>query len=97
LFWSGVIVLAGGLGFALPELVNPHTTRAEVGLGLFGGGVLIMTVGANIQPPLLSEEHAQEMVNGYNRQLQIHLGLQPVAASTVRDRLPLGLSLSRRW
>jgi hypothetical protein len=64
---------------------------------MFVGGVVTSTIGANIQPPLVSEEDAEAMANEYNRRLQVHLGLAPAAANAGRDALPIGLSLSRRW
>ena len=97
LFWGGVLVSVGGLGVMLSGFATHHTTRAEVGLGMFAGGFVMNTIGSNIQPPLVSDEDAEAMANEYNRRLQVHLGLVPVAATTGRDRLPLGFALSRRW
>ena len=37
-----------------------------------------------------------DLANEYNRQLQAHLGLAPVAARDARDRLSLGLGVTRR-
>jgi hypothetical protein len=97
LFWGGLLGSVGGLVVFLSGVANHRTTRAEVGLGMLAGGFVVTTIGSNIQPPLVSDEDADAMANEYNRRLQLHLGLAPVAASPGRDRPPLGFSLSRRW
>ena len=60
-------------------------------------GLLATSIGSAIQPPLVSEEDALEMAGAYNRLLQVHLGLSPVASGPAIDRLPVGLRRSRRW
>jgi hypothetical protein len=97
LFWGGVIVGVGGLAVLLSGLASHHTTRAEVGLGMFGGGFVLTTVASNIQPPLVSEEEAEALARAYNRGLQVHLGLEPVAANDGRAHFPIGLGVSRHW
>jgi hypothetical protein len=37
------------------------------------------------------------MANEYNRRLQVHLGLTPVAGNSAHGRQPIGFTLSRRW
>jgi len=99
--WGGLLITVGGLALFLSGLGGHHTTRVEVGLGMFVGGFAVSTVGSRIQPPLVSEEDADAMVNEYNRRLQLHLGLAPVGTRSDRDRdgdrSPIGLTLSRRW
>ena len=97
LYWSGMLVWVGGLGVFLWGLDVHHTTRAEVGLGMFAGGFVMTTIASNIQPPLVSDEEAEALAKTYNRQLQAHLGLAPVATRDARERLSLGLGLIRRW
>jgi hypothetical protein len=97
MIWGGLLVSLGGIGVMLSGFANHRTTRAEVGIGMFAGGLVMSTVGANIQPPLVSDEDAEAMANEYNRRLQVHLGLAPAAANTGRDAVPLGFALSRRW
>jgi hypothetical protein len=97
LFWGGLAVSLGGIGVMLSGFANHRTTRVEVGLGMFAGGLVVNTIGSNIQPPLVSEEDAEAMASEYNRRLRVHLGLTPAAANGGRDGLPFGLSLSRRW
>jgi hypothetical protein len=97
LYWGGVLASIGGLGVFLWGLDSHHTTRVEVGLGVFAGGFLMTTVGSNIQPPLVSDDEAEVLANTYNRQLQAHLGLAPVATRDARERLSLGLGLTRGW
>jgi|tagenome__1003787_1003787.scaffolds.fasta_scaffold20784252_2 hypothetical protein len=97
LYWGGVLASIGGLGVFLWGLDSSHTTRVEVGLGMFAGGFLMTTIGSNIQPPLVSDEEAEALAKTYNRQLQAHLGLAPVATRDARDRLSLGIGLTRRW
>jgi len=96
-FWGGVIVSIGGLAVMISGLSAHRDTRAEVGAGMFGGGFVMTTIGSRIQPPLVSEEDADQMANEYNRRLRIYLGLAPVALSSGPERRPFGLSLSRRW
>ena len=64
---------------------------------MFAGGFVMAAVASNIEPPLVSDEEAEALANTYNRQLQAHLGLAPVATRDARDRLSLGLGLTRRW
>ena len=90
LYWSGLLVWVGGLGVFLWGLDSHHTTRVEVGLGMFAGGFVLSSVASNIQPPLVSDEEAEALAKTYNRQLQAHLGLAPVATRDARDRLSLG-------
>jgi hypothetical protein len=97
LYWSGMLVWVGGLGVFLWGLDGHHTGRVELGLGMFAGGFVLATVASNIQPPLVSDEEAEALARTYNRQLQAHLGLAPVATRDARDRLSLGLGLTRRW
>ena len=97
LYWGGVLASMGGLGVFLWGLDSNHTRRVEVGLGMFAGGFLMTTIGSNIQPPLVSDEEAEALARTYNRQLQAHLGLAPVATRDARERLSLGLGLTRRW
>jgi hypothetical protein len=97
LFWGGAVVSLGGLALLLSGLATHHDTRTEIGVGVFAGGLVATAVGSAIQPPLVSEEDAVEMARAYNRLLQVHLGLAPVAPGPAADRIPLGLRLSRGW
>jgi hypothetical protein len=97
LFWGGVLLGVGGLAVMFSGLSAGRDTRAEVGVGMLGGGFVSTTIGSKIQPPLLSEEDADAMANEYNRRLRVYLGLAPVAGDGGRDRRPFGLSLSSRW
>jgi hypothetical protein len=96
LYWSGM-VWAGGLGLVLWGVNTHHTTGLEAGMGMFAGGFVMAAVASNIEPPLVSDEEAEALARTYNRQLQAHLGLAPVATRDARDRLSLGLGLTRRW
>ena len=60
---------------------------------MLAGGLVATTVGSAIQPPLVSEEDAVQMINEYNRRLQLHLGLSAMGTSPAPARRPLGLSL----
>ncbi|HXJ21036.1 MAG TPA: hypothetical protein VMT03_12460 [Polyangia bacterium] len=97
LFWGGALVTVGGLGVALSGFGSHHDTRAEVGLGMFAGGVVLTSIGSGVQPPLVSQDDAEAMAEAYNRKLQVHLGLTPVSGARGTDLRPLGLTVSRRW
>jgi len=96
LFWGGLLVSVGGLGVMLSGLATHHDTRAELGIGMFAGGYVLTSVGSAIQPPLVSEEDAEAMARAYNRGLQVHLGVTPVAT---RDGAlhPFGLNIGHSW
>jgi hypothetical protein len=97
LFWGGVLVSVGGLVVMLSGLSAHHDTRAEVGVGMFGGGFVMTTIGSRIQPPLVSDEDADRMANEYNRRLRVYLGLPPVAVDGGREQRPFGLSVGSHW
>jgi hypothetical protein len=97
-FWSGLLLGLGGLVVVLTEIVPDHKTRFGIALGLIGGGVVLTAIGSRSEPPLISEEDAAAMANEYNRRLQIHLGLPPMAPNAGGAyRPPIGFTLSRRW
>lgn len=96
-FWGGVLLGVGGLVVMLSGLSSHRDTRAEVGLGMFGGGFVFTTIGSKIQPPLLSEEDADAMASEYNRRLRVHLGLPPLAVDGGREQRPFGLSVGSHW
>jgi hypothetical protein len=97
LFWGGFLVTVSGLGLGLWGFSTHHDTRGEVGLGMFAGGVVLTSIGSSVQPPLVSDEDAAAMAEAYNRKLQVHLGLAPVASARGTDLRPVGLTVSRRW
>jgi hypothetical protein len=97
LWWGGVLVMVSGVGVLLTSVVKDTTMRFAVGGGMIAGGGALPALGSHISPPLVSEEDAEAMAREYNRRLQIHLGLPPVAAGAGRGGLPMGFTLSRRW
>jgi hypothetical protein len=98
LFWGGLAAEVGGAVLFFTGLGDGFSTRAKIGLGLFGGGLVVSTVGSVIQPPLVSEEDALRMANAYNRLLEQHLGLEGgvVGAAGARRRT-LGMTFRARW
>jgi hypothetical protein len=94
---AGLLVMVGGVVVVFTDFISDRNTRFGVALGMVGGGVVLGAIGSNIGPPLVSEEDAAAMAKEYNRRLQVHLGLSPMAADAGRPRLPVGLTLTRRW
>lgn len=97
LSWGGLLVMVGGVVVVFTDFISDRGTRFAVAGGMIVGGTVLGAIGSNIGPPLVSEEDAEAMAKEYNRRLQVHLGLPPMAADTGRPRLPIGLTLTSRW
>jgi hypothetical protein len=73
LFYGGLLVLAGGAVVAVHGATSSASGETIVGLGLLGGGLASAIVGGAISGPIVDENEASTLADGYNRALSDHL------------------------
>jgi hypothetical protein len=75
--WGGIAVQLVGIYLAITGFNDSPPTRAWVGLGMFGGGMIASAIGAEVEKPPLDEAEAAALASGYNQLLRGHLQRGP--------------------
>jgi hypothetical protein len=75
LFWSGLVLVVGGLLGGSYELYKERKVGAIIGAGAFVGGLVALRIGGALSRPAVEEATAEAMADQYNRALGQRLGL----------------------
>jgi hypothetical protein len=93
LFYGGLLVLAGGIVVAVHGGTSQSTAETYAGLGTAGGGLVCSIVGGAISGPIVNEDEAARMADGYNLELGAHLRVDGKSGRSSSSAGPWQLTL----